>query len=76
MKTSLKQSKVEQEKEKVIPVSKLYNALSIHMSHDYHDLLSSLSDGDEKKSAERRASIHTDQHGQPGINISESRTVG
>ncbi len=33
------------------------------------------SDGNKKESAGSRASRHADQHGQPGINTMESRTV-
>ena len=33
------------------------------------------SDGDEKEGAWRRASRHADQHGQPGVDVLESRPI-
>src|SRR5947209_20313026 len=33
------------------------------------------SDGDEKEGARRRASFHADQHGQPGVDVQESRAM-
>src|SRR5947199_422365 len=33
------------------------------------------SDGDEKEGARRRASFHADQHGQPGVDVLESRAM-